>query len=150
MHGLIFLTVLGLQALLAPVQAWTSAFNMGQTAFPTEAFTEDCVVIDEFAPFAWSPQRVNVREWYATLVGSKSVAARARFLGFREHLEVSQPHDVRVAGDGAYLVFPSVVSFVEHGKHHAQRGDFVVVERRTPHGWRIAAHSWAIVGDHHD
>ena len=32
---------------MAPVNAWSKAFNTAQTAFPTDAFTEDCTLIDE-------------------------------------------------------------------------------------------------------
>jgi hypothetical protein len=150
MHVLLLAATLQLSQLLAPVNAWVSAFNSGQTAFPSDAFTDDGTVIDEFAPYTWSKDRATVRQWYAYLVGADSPERRAKFLSYKEHLWIGAPHDVQQKGDAAYLVFNAVVTFLDGGKTVSQPGTFVVVERRTPQGWRISANSWAIVGNLHD
>ncbi|MGZ3499416.1 MAG: hypothetical protein ACXWNK_09155 [Vulcanimicrobiaceae bacterium] len=54
------------------------------------------------------------------------------------------PRFVREQADNAYLVLPSTLTYVVKSATHTQRGTFVVVERKTAAGWRIAAHSWAI------
>src|SRR5579862_3258246 len=123
-------------ALLVPVNAWGAAFNAGQTTFPSDAFTDDCTVIDEFAPFAWAPGPHDVRHWYATLVGSDSPARRARFLASKQRVVFAAPQYVRERNGGAYLVFPSTLTYVDDGRSHTQRGTFVVVERKTSAGWR--------------
>jgi ketosteroid isomerase-like protein len=130
--------------LMRPVNVWVDAFNSGQMTFPQDAFTDDCTVIDEFPPFTWSATRENVRHWYARLIGSDSAAHHARFLAAKEHLTLHSPRFERQPGDDAYLVFPATLRYRLRNERHAQRGTFVVVERKTAGGWRIAAHSWAI------
>jgi hypothetical protein len=134
-------------ALLVSVNTWGDAFNAGQTAFPSDAFTVDCTVIDEFTPFAWSPAHQTIRQWYAAVVGADSAQSRARFLASKQHVTFAAPRFVTVRDGGAYLVFPSTLTYVSKGATHTQRGTFVVVERLTEAGWRIAAHSWAIDSD---
>lgn len=136
-----------LAALMAPVSAWTAAFNAGQTNFPSAAFTDDCTVIDEFPPFAWSTTRQDVHRWYALLVGSQSPERRSRFLAAKEHLTLDAPRFVQQRGDGAYMVFESTLTYVAKGAAHTQRGRFVVAERMVGARWKIAAHSWAIESD---
>ena len=130
-----------------PVNAWGDAFNAGQTAFPSEAFTADCTAIDEFTPFAWSPGHQTIRQWYAAVVGADSPKNRASFLASKQHVTFDAPRFVTVRDGGAYLVFPSTLTYVSKGAAHTQRGTFAVVERLTGAGWRIAANSWAIDSD---
>jgi len=133
--------------LLVPVNVWGDAFNSGQTAFPSAAFTDDCTVIDEFRPFAWSNGHHTIREWYAAVVGADSPQSRASFLASKQHVTFDAPRFVTERDGGAYLVFPSKLTYVSKGASHVQRGTFVVVERLTDAGWRIAANSWAIDSD---
>jgi hypothetical protein len=133
--------------LLAPVNAWGDAFNAGQTAFPSAAFTDDCTVIDEFAPFAWSKGHAGIREWYAAVVGADTPLSRARFLASKQHVTFDAPRFVTERDGGAYLVFPSTLTYVSKGASHVKRGTYAVVERLTAAGWRIAANSWAIDSD---
>jgi hypothetical protein len=133
--------------LLVPVNVWGDAFNAGQTAFPSVAFTDDCTVIDEFAPFAWSNGHENIRQWYAAVVGADSAQSRARFLASKQHVTFDAPRFVTERDGGAYLVFPSTLTYVSKGTAHTQRGTFAVVERRTDSGWRMVANSWAIDSD---
>jgi ketosteroid isomerase-like protein len=133
--------------LMAPVTAWVQAFNSGQVAFPSDAFTDDCTVIDEFPPFAWSRDRVNVRTWYAVVIGATSPQKRARFFSYHQRLTLAEPTYMRMKDGGANIAFPATLDYVEKGKHHVQRAMFTVSERKTPDGWRISAHAWAITSD---
>src|ERR1700722_2841466 len=132
--------------LMAPVNAWTTAFNTAQTTFPTDAFTEDCTVIDEFAPFAWGPSHPTVRQWYAAVEGVGSAARRQMVLSTHEHVDVGLPSNVFVKGDTAYMTFHAGwTAQGPHNKHFSQPGLFTVVERKTADGWRISANSWGIL-----
>jgi ketosteroid isomerase-like protein len=132
--------------LMAPVNAWSKAFNTAQTAFPTDAFTEDCTLIDEFTPFAWGPSRPTVRQWYAAVEGVDSPARRKMVLSTHEHVDVGPPSNVFVKGDNAYMTFHAVwTAQGPHNKHFSQIGLFTVVERKTADGWRISANSWGIL-----
>ncbi len=133
-------------ALLVPVNAWAKAFNTHQAAFPSDAFTEDCTVIDGFPPFAWAPQHATVREWYAAVEGLDVPAHRPFVLKSQERVEVGTPENVIVKGDNAYMTFHSTwTALGPHGKHFTQAGLFTVVEHKTPSGWRISANSWGVL-----
>ena len=134
-------------ALAAPVNAWVNAFNSGQAAFPVTAFTDDCMVIDEFPPFSWGSDRENVRSWYADVVGSNDPKRRAQFLAEKEHLVLDAPTYVRANATDANVTFPATYTYTSMGKLHTQRALFTVVERNTPKGWRINANAWAISTD---
>lgn len=131
---------------LNPVNAWVHAYNSHQMAFPTDAFTDDCTVIDEFAPFAWAPQKTDVHSWYSRIQGAQSPQARRRILESQEFTAVSAPENLIVSGDIAYLTFHSYWTYRKRdGSRFLQRGLFTVVERKTPLGWRISAQSWGIL-----
>jgi ketosteroid isomerase-like protein len=133
-------------ALMAPVNAWVKAFNTAQTTFPSDAFTEDCTVIDEFAPFAWGPPHPTVRQWYAAVEGLDVPGHRHYVLSTHEHVDVGPPSNVFVKGDNAYMTFHAVWHAQgPHNKHFSQTGLFTVVERKTPDGWRMSANSWGIL-----
>jgi ketosteroid isomerase-like protein len=133
-------------AILKPVQAWVRAFSTQQAAFPTDAFTEDCIIIDEFAPFAWSAGTTNVRQWYAAVEGLDSAANRQAVLRSKESVSVGEVENLSVTGDLAYMTFHATWSAAgRHGKPFTQRGLFTVVERKTPNGWRMSANSWGIL-----
>jgi ketosteroid isomerase-like protein len=132
--------------LLAPVDAWVHAFSSQQAAFPSDAFTEDCTVIDEFPPFAWGPGGPSVRVWYAAVEGMDAPANRASVLRTKETVLVGLPENLQVQGNRAYMTFHAVWSGLSRkGKRFSQRGLFTVAERKTTAGWRIFAHSWGIL-----
>ena len=131
---------------MAPVNAWVKAFNSAQATFPSDAFTDDCTVIDEFPPFAWGQSHPTVRQWYASVEGLDVPGHRQMVLGTHEHVDVGQPENVFVKGDNAYMTFHAVWhGNGPHNKHFSQTGLFTVVERKTAAGWRISANSWGIL-----
>lgn len=134
-------------ALMAPVNVWVRAFDTHQAQFPSDAFTDDCTVIDEFSPFAWDPKHATIRQWYAAVEGLDSPKDRASVLQSRETVVVGSPENVAVRGDIAYMTFHSVWTGFRGSKRFAQQGLFTVVERKTPAGWRISANSWGILSN---
>jgi ketosteroid isomerase-like protein len=137
-------------ALMAPVNAWVKAFNTAQTTFPSDAFTDDCTVIDEFAPFAWGPSHPTVRQWYAAVEGLDVPGHRQIVLSSHDHVDVGTRSNVFVKGDNAYMTFHALwhAEYRAPGartKHFSQTGLFTVVERKTAEGWRISANSWGVL-----
>jgi ketosteroid isomerase-like protein len=133
-------------AVLKPVHAWVHAFSTQQKDFPSDAFTDDCTVIDEFAPFAWSAGTTNIRQWYAAVEGLDSPANRDGVIRSKESVSVGDVENLVISGDGAYMTFHATWSANGRGsKMFTQHGLFTVVERRTPNGWRISANSWGIL-----
>jgi ketosteroid isomerase-like protein len=136
-------------AIMRPVNAWVHAFSTQQAAFPDDAFTDDCLIIDEFAPFAWSPGTTTVRQWYADVEGLDTAADRQSVLRSKESLQVGDPENLTIAGDRAYMSFHATWSATnpKTNKPFVQHGLFTVVERKTKNGWRMIANAWGILED---
>jgi len=135
-------------AILLPVQAWVHAFDTQQETFPSNAFTDDCIIIDEFAPFAWSASAgtTSVRQWYAAVEGLDSPQNRQEVLRSKETVDVGKVENLTVSGDLAYMTFHATWSAVgRKNKMFVQHGLFTVVERKTANGWRMSANSWGIL-----
>jgi ketosteroid isomerase-like protein len=130
-------------ALLAPIKAWADAFSTHQLEFPSNAFTEDCVVIDNFPPFLWATPGHGVRQWYANAEGAHSPEKRQAVVDSKETIEVGTPVVIVFSASKAYLTFSAKWhGYSRSGKRFFQTATFTVVERLTEDGWRIEAHSW--------
>ncbi len=121
-----------------PLQVFVDAFNAHQASMPKDAFTEECTVLDEFAPYVWR----SAANWYGDLMGHDT-AEQAKIRGYEEHVTIDAPTMVRVKGDAAYAVFPAHLDFRMNGKHTHQEGQWVVTELKRDGKWLISAHSWA-------
>jgi ketosteroid isomerase-like protein len=129
--------------LLAPIQRWVVAYNRHQETFPPGTFTDDCVVIDSFPPFAWTSRTQGIRAWYDELEGVHSAYWRHRVLQSRPNVQLGAPTSVDVRGAIAYMTFHATwTGYGSTGRRSTQHATFTVVERKTTAGWRIAAHSW--------
>ena len=137
----------GAADLMRPVQAFSLAFNAGQTAFPHDAFTNDCSVIDGFAPYAWNGAEGDVHAWWSRLLGSSSAANHKRFLLLKEHLEWGTPIHVAIKDDRGYISTAGTLTYDLNGERHVQRAIFTAAEINTAEGWRIRAHAWSITSD---
>jgi len=130
-------------ALLAPVKAWAAAFSRHQLEFPSNAFTDDCIVIDNFPPFLWSTPNNGVRQWYANAEGAQSTEKRQAVIDSKETIEIGAPTVIVFKESRAYMTFSAKwQGYSRSGRHFFQTAVFTVVERQTDAGWRIEAHSW--------
>jgi ketosteroid isomerase-like protein len=121
-------------ALLSPIRAFARAFNHAQKAFPSEAFTADCVVIDEFPPFVWARDR-SARTWWNAAVALS---------GGNQHVTVGDvTYAVVAPNQGHVTVHMTLTGYsIRRHKHFVQHALYTAVERRTSNGWRITANSW--------
>ena len=130
-------------ALLAPVRAWANAFSGHQLAFPSNVFTDDCIVIDNFPPFLWGTRSNGIRQWYADVEGVGSPQKRRAVLKSKETIEIGLPVVIVFQKGAAYMTFSARWrGYAQNGAYFSQTAVFTVVERRTAAGWRIQAHSW--------
>src|ERR1700756_237464 len=104
-------------SVLAPIHAFEQHFNAGDTAFPSDAFTDRCTVLDEFAPFVWDggTDVGDIHTWWYRLVGSNDPKRRVRFLSYKQHVAFSAPSQVSVKGNRAYVSMPATLTYVEKG-----------------------------------
>jgi len=133
-------------ALVAPVQHLVDAINQGNSQPPTGVFTEDCVVLDDFAPYRWSGKG-NATAWYKDLMG-QTKAAHDEFLAMKAKLSVEAPRFSRVTADTAYFVLPGLFLFNTDPKTRIrQTSQWVISEKRVHGHWLIAGHAWGITSE---
>jgi hypothetical protein len=133
--------------LLVPARAFADAFNSHSLALPKGVFLEDAAIIDGFSPFRWSGAG-SAGHWYSLLMGvDETPAEHAKRLAAKQHFELGEPRFMQIEKDGAYLVIPGVLTWVENGIAKKQTGQWVLAEKRIGDSWLISAHAWAITGE---
>jgi ketosteroid isomerase-like protein len=123
-------------AVAAPAKALASALSELKP-FPTELFTSNAIVVDEFPPFTWQGPDA-ARNWYEQYLGL------VKSVGMRDIVViVSDPdRNVTIAADRAYVTFPTSIKYTLKGKREEERGRWTLVLEKQSGKWRIASHSW--------
>ena len=122
-------------AVLAPVNGLIDAFNHNDAASIAGLHAPGAVILDEFAPYAWSGPTA-VMAWGADF--GKFAVAHGVTSGV---VSLSAPSTVEVNGDRAYVVAPSVIAFTTKDKPIKNAGSFTFALIKTDKGWLIQ--SWA-------
>jgi hypothetical protein len=134
--------------LLIPARAFVTAFNSHREELPKGVFVEDAAIIDAFPPFKWGGSSGSAARWYSGLMGLEATPEeRAKRLASKQHFEIGAPRFVQVEKDGAYLVIPGVLTWLENGKAKKQTGQWVLAETHVGDAWLISAHAWAITSE---
>ncbi|MEP6730062.1 MAG: nuclear transport factor 2 family protein [bacterium] len=116
-------------AVRAVVENFHAALASGDSAKAAELLTDDVVVLE-------SGDMEHRADYLARHLPADIKFAKA----------VPSSHDVtmvRVVGDAAWLIAISVTSGTYEGRAIRSEGAELVVLRRTPPGWRIAAVHWS-------
>jgi ketosteroid isomerase-like protein len=124
-------------AVMAPISAMLAATNADKGAELAAYYTADAVVVDEFAPYAWTGPTAAA-QWWAGV--DKQMAQ----MGTKTIHAVAQPiKHYDVTGDSAYVVVPLSISYVVKGKPGHETGLFTLTLRRSGGTWKIATQTWA-------
>ena len=129
-------------AVMQPVQKLVAAINSALPKIPVDVFTNDAIVIDDFAPYHWSGKS-NAAQWYTELVGT-TPKARADFAAMKGRVALGQPNFTRITKDSAYLVIPSSFDFTDAGAHMHQTSEWVFNVVKVNGKWLIAGNAWAM------
>ena len=134
-----------IRALLAPVNAWVSAFNNWDATYPSTAFTDDAVIIDQFPPFVWHGKG-SARTWWTNLMG-ETPAEHERDRSMQQHVEFAAPQFVQINAGSAYFVQLGTLTWVAKDGPHEMKATWVATETKTQDGWRISSQAWAPVSN---
>jgi hypothetical protein len=109
-------------------------FNGGDVKSWLSAQEDNTLIVDEFAPHAWSgagsPQR-----WL------DAYAADSKAKGVSQgRVDYGKPLTATSDGKTAYIVLPTTYRFVQKGIKMAEPGSMTFVVNRSGDGWKIA--SW--------
>lgn len=113
-------------------------FNGGDVDAFAAAHRDGAVIIDEFAPYSWGGPG-SVKSWL------DGYAADAAKRGITEgRVDYQAPIQANSDGTSAYIVLPTVYSFMQSGKKMAGKGNMTFVMVKTMGDWKIS--SWTYSG----
>jgi ketosteroid isomerase-like protein len=120
------------------VTAWIDKFNAGDIPAFLSGHEDSAIIIDEFAPYAWSGSG-SAQHWLDAYM--KDSAARGVSAG---HMDYGKPLQASSDGTGAYIVLPTTYRFQQGGKKMAGKGSMTFVLHKAGDSWKIA--SWTYSG----
>jgi hypothetical protein len=128
-------------AVLAPIAAFVRTSNAGDRAEFLKLFTPDATVVDNFAPYRFTPPN-GPAKWYDGF--NADAAASGSTDGV---ISTRAPKYVRVTGDRAWIVMPTDYRYKLKGTPELETGSLVFTESRVHGTWLITSMSWAEFSD---
>lgn len=125
------------RAVMQPINEMVAAINRGDIKSVASQFSDDTVIVDEFAPFVWRGSDAATR-WmgdFGALLKQMSVTEVKVSLGAARYPQVSS--------DDAYVVMPTTVNMTEKGKLVKETADWTFALSRKNGAWKITALTWA-------
>jgi ketosteroid isomerase-like protein len=109
-------------------------FNAGDAKAWVSAQADDTMIVDEFAPHAWSGAG-SAQHWLEDYV--KDAQANGVSGG---RVDYGKPLQVSSDGSTAYVVLPTTYRFVQKGTKMAEPSNMTFVMKHGADGWKIT--SW--------
>ena len=109
-------------------------FNAGDAKAWLSAQADDTLIVDEFAPHAWSGAG-SPKRWLDDY--AKDATANGITGG---RVDYGQPLQARSDGRTAYVVLPTTYRFMQKGMKMAEPSSMTFVMKRHGNGWKIS--SW--------
>ena len=122
-------------AVLAPIKQLNDGFNTNAPAKIAGAHVASPIILDEFAPYAWSGPTA-IMGWGGDV--AKFAASKGVLSGV---VQINDPSVAEVNGDHAYVVAPSVITFKTKDGQVKNAGTFTFALVKAADGWKIQ--SWA-------
>jgi hypothetical protein len=122
-----------------PIEALFSAFNTGSGAEVYAAYAPDAQIVDEFAPFRWTPPSAAKAFWAAFTAADKSEKLTAIHLTHAPFQYLTYDD----AKTTAYVVTTTTFAFKLDGKPSKETGRWTFVVAKTSAGWLIERSTWS-------
>ena len=113
-------------------------FNAGDVDAFLAVHADDAIIVDEFAPYAWTGVG-SARRW----VESYGADSKARGIS-GGRVDYGKPLQATGDASAAYIVLPTTYRFTQNGKKMAAPGSMTFIVRKGGKDWRIA--SWTYSG----
>lgn len=122
----------------AAVTAWLDKFNAGDIDAFLAGHRDGAMIVDEFAPYSWGGSG-SAKAWL------DAYGADSEKRGITDpHMDYGAPIQANSDGSSAYIVLPTVYSFVQGGKKYAGKGSMTFVMSKVGAEWKIS--SWTYSG----
>src|SRR5436305_1655873 len=119
------------------VRQYIDGFNKGDAKAMAAVFAAPAFILDGMAPHVWHGPTA-AQDWYRDVLAEGEGHGASAYL-----VTLGEPLHNNVAGDSAYVVVPTTMTFQVHGRQVEQTGAvFTVALRKLAEGWRIAAWAW--------
>ncbi len=123
---------------MAAVLQYVDAFNTEDPKAMAAACANPMQILDGMSPHVWQGPTAAEDWWRDVLSEGEHLGAS----GY--HITLGEPRHVDVAGDYAYVVVPTTMTFELEGKQVTQTGAlFTVALRKVDTEWRLMAWAWA-------
>jgi hypothetical protein len=123
----------------APIESLFSAFNSGSGTELYAAYAPDAQIVDEFAPFHWTPPSAAKAFWAAFTAADKSERLTAIHLTHAPFQYLTYDD----AKTTAYVVTTATFAFKLDGKPYTETGQWTFVVAKTSAGWLIERSTWS-------
>jgi ketosteroid isomerase-like protein len=116
------------------VRAWLDKFNAGDMAAFFAGHADNAVIIDEFAPYAWTGPKA-AQAW----AQGYDLDAKPRAIT-EPRMDYAAPLRADSDGKSAYIVLPTLYRFNQNGRSMSAAGTMTFVMVHQGPSWKIA--SW--------
>ncbi len=123
----------------APIDELFSAFNTGSGAELYAAYAPDAQIVDEFAPFHWTPPSAAKAFWVEFTATNKEEKLTAIRLTHTPYAFLTYDD----AKKTAYVVTTTTFHYKLDGKPGSETGRWTFVVEKTNAGWLIERSTWS-------
>jgi hypothetical protein len=123
-------------AAMKMVNQFVDGFNKADSKSVLASCAHQTAIIDDFPPYTWQ----NCSTWM------DAYNAWAKKSGITDGMvTLSNPKQVEITGDRAYVVVPASFAYKQNGKPMKQDGAvWTLVLQKGTAGWHITAWAWAM------
>jgi ketosteroid isomerase-like protein len=123
----------------APIDTLFAAFNSGSGAEVYAAYAPDAQIVDEFAPFHWTPPSAAKAFWAEFTATNKDEKLTAIHLTHTPFAFLTYDN----AKKTAYVVTTTTFHYELDGKPGSETGRWTFVVEKTGTGWLIERSAWS-------
>lgn len=122
---------------MVAVTRFIEGFNADDVVEMQAACLDDTDIIDDFPPHQWAGHEATTR-WYREMAGWAGEYGMSDW-----SVTLDEPRHVNVSDQGAYVMVPVAVRWVEEGAPVERLGSLALALREPSDGWRISAFAWS-------
>lgn len=113
-----------------------TASNADNAAGFAGLYTDDAVVVDENAPFAWHGAGAGTAWWTLT----HGIIQKLQLVSFKAAPQ--PPSEFTQSDTDAYMIVPITLTGTAAHKPFAETGTMTYTFHKTPTGWKISTQIW--------
>jgi hypothetical protein len=124
------------EAVLAPIRQFVDGLNKGDMKAAAATHVAAPSIIDDVPPHQW--QGADAFEHWSAADNAEMQQDGITAPG----VKIKAPSQFQLDGDSAYVVVPTVYSFLQKGKKTAENGYLTFAMAKQGSDWRIAGWAW--------